>query len=281
MRPEARRVAAWLATLAAIAAPGDTAAQTGLSRLDPGPGRIDLSASVGALEPTAWGDLVLLETLTAGGINERILAREITLEPTEVIDATVTYWEGRYGFRVHGGFAQTCLAFGGRCEGPASGAIQSSSVDVDIWTADIGGSIGLRPYRSGTIVWPFAFFGVGAVSYRFDQPIAPPLTSTSLALGDAPILVVGRGGPEQSVIVLEELNRETTFALTLGIGTDVRLPIGPVSVGLRLEGSDQIHPSPVDVRVTRISGFGRDVRFTFGWVHNLRASAGLVVTFGR
>ena len=50
-----------------------------------------------------------------------------------------------------------------------------------------------------------------------------------------------------------------------------------------LEVSDHVHRSPVVIEIANLEGFtpARDTRVDFGFVHNLRAAAGLVVQFGR
>ena len=80
----------------------------------------------------------------------------------------------------------------------------------------------------------------------------------------------------------DELGLETKFAFNIGIGTDLRVPIGPTGVGLRLELSDNLHASPLDIEIADVNARAVDVTHaTSRLVHNLRASAGLVVHFGR
>jgi hypothetical protein len=60
------------------------------------------------------------------------------------------------------------------------------------------------------------------------------------------------------------------------------VPLGPAGVGLRLELSDSVHDSPLDIQIaeldTAVDGVAHpNARF----VHNFRASAGLVLHFGR
>ena len=89
-------------------------------------------------------------------------------------------------------------------------------------------------------------------------------------------MIVSRDNPETLLIAIDELGVETRFALNLGVGTDLRIPLGPASIGLRLEVSDNMHRSPVDIQVAEVEGGGSS-HVDFGYVHNLRAAAGLVV----
>ena len=85
------------------------------------------------------------------------------------------------------------------------------------------------------------------------------------------------------LISVDELGLETTLAVNLGVGTDFRIPLGPASLGLRLELSDHVHESPIRLRVSNVDDSRRsDTSIVdFGLVHNLRASAGIVLQFGR
>jgi hypothetical protein len=273
---------ALLIAVAVLGIPAAAAAQTDLFSIHPGPRRVDVSGSGGFLLSTDWSDLVLLGSVsTISGALEQVLVRDLVVEPGPVFDAVVTYWEGRYGFRAHGGFAQSCLAVGGICGGRATQA-----VDVNAWMYDVGGAVGLTEYRRGALVWPYVFVGVGGVTYDLDRTVEPPLNFIEQrpARGPDGQVIVSRDDPEQLLIAIDELGIETRFALNLGVGSDFRLPLGPASVGLRFEISDNIHRSPINLRVVEVDRFGGDRGATdigFGYVHNLRAAAGLVVQFGR
>jgi hypothetical protein len=249
-------------------------AQTDLFAIPPGPRRVDLSGSSGFLLSTDWSDLVLLGSVSSvSGALEQVLVRDLELEPGPVFDGVLTYWEGRYGFRAHGGFAQSCLAVGGNCG--------SGSVDVDAWMYDIGGAVGLLEYRRGAWAWPYAFLGIGGVTYNLERTVSPPLTFIERRPVRPPDdqVIVSRE-PDPLLIAIDELGIETRLALNLGVGADLRLPLGPASIGVRLELSDHIHRSPVDLRITELDR-GASSTIDFGYVHNLRAAAGLVVQFGR
>lgn len=272
--------------LTIVTLPASAVAQTDLSTLYPGPPRVDVSAAGGFVMSTDWSNLVLLGTVSSvSGTLEQVLTRGLQVRPGPVFDAVVTYWEGRYGFRTHVGFSQSCLTAGTGCTDVPGQAGVSTSVDVNAWTYDIGGSIGLLDYRRDTWVWPYVFLGFGGVTYDLDQAVGPPLTFIER---NPPRSVDGRlivsDDPGPLLISIDELSLETKFAVNLGVGTDVRLPLGPASVGVRLEVSDHIHPSPIDVLVVQLDRFRTsrgDTRLDSGFVHNLRAAAGLVLQFGR
>ncbi|MBI3049730.1 MAG: hypothetical protein HYY76_15605 [Acidobacteria bacterium] len=259
-------------------------AQTDLYSIPPGPTRLDVSGSTGLRLSTDWSDLILLGSVSpASGALEQLLARDLVVEPGPVFDLAVTYWEGRYGFRVHGGFARSCLAVGRGCGGLTGPA--GDAVGVDAWTYDVGGAIGLVDYARNRWAWPFVFIGVGAVTYDLERTVGPPLTFIERPPpSDRGQTLVVLAAPRPLAIVIDELGLETKLALNVGVGTDLRLGIGAGSVGLRLEVSDHIHASPVQVRLVDPEAFigaGGATRLDAGYVHNLRAAAGLVVQFGR
>jgi hypothetical protein len=264
-----------VATIVSLVSPVFAVAQTDLFSIPPGPRRLDVSGSSGFLLSTDWSDLVLLGSVSSvSGALEQVLVRDLEVEPGPVFDGVVTYWEGRYGFRVHGGYASSCLAVGGICS--------AGSVDVDAYMYDFGGAVGLMDYRRDTPAWPYFFFGIGAVTSDLQQTVGPPLNFIEhRAAGSVQGRTFVFEDPDQLLISIDELGVETKFALNLGVGADIRVPIGAASVGIRLEVSDNIHQSPINLNVVNIDDFGTTTTFDFGYVHNLRAAAGLVVQFGR
>jgi hypothetical protein len=138
-------------------------------------------------------------------------------------------------------------------------------------------------YRRGAIAWPYFFLGVGGVTYDLEQTVGPPLTFIERRPPVSGDIIVSRTDPDPLLIAIDELGLETRFALNLGVGSDFRMPLGGGSVGVRLEVSDHIHRSPVAIDIANLEGFipARGTQVDFGWVHNLRAAAGLVVQFGR
>jgi hypothetical protein len=149
---------------------------------------------------------------------------------------------------------------------------------------DVGGAIGLLDYRRGALVFPYVFFGLGGVTYSLDRTVSPPLSFIERRpprTADGQIIVT-KDDPDQLLIAIDELGLETRLALNIGVGSDFRIPLGPASIGVRLEVGDNIHRSPIDLSVVNIENFiPVGTQLDFGYVHNLRAAAGLVISFGR
>ena len=254
------------------------------------PARVDLGASIEFLAPTDWSDLVLLGTISsATGVLEQVLVRDLRVEPNTAFGAAVTYWRGRYGFRTHAAYSSSSLVIGGPTTGLESTAEGGSlvSVDVDTWLYDVRGAIGLLEYAPSRWVWPYAFVGFGGITYNLARTISPPLLTFiegGRSLDDPGDIVIVKDEGRQFVLAVDELGLETVFAVNAGIGTDFRIPLGPGGVGLRLEISDHIAPSPVGLRLRELnsdSSAASDDAVRFGVVHHLRAAAALVVQIGR
>ena len=254
------------------------------------PAHLDVSGTAGLRLSTDWSDLILLGSVSpATGALEQVLGRDLVFLPGPVFDATVMYWEGRYGFRTHAGFSRKCLAIAGRCVAiPTLDGLTRGSVSMDGYSADVGGAFGLREYHRNPWVWPYVFFGFGAVTYDIKQSISPPLHMfiEQRPPANADITVnknfTGFGG-QTLLISIDELGLETKFAMNFGVGTDLRVPLGAAGVGLRLELSDTMHRSPLNIQIAELNTLAPDDVATTngGLVHNLRASAGLVLHFGR
>ena len=265
--------------------PAKTAAQWDPYNPPRDPKHVDISGSAGMRLSTDWSDLILLGTVSpVTGVLEQVLTRDLVFVPGPVFDATVTYWEGRYGFRAHGGFSQKCIAVGRRCgaiatlNGPTRG-----SVDVDASYYDVGGAIGLLDYYRNPWVWPYVFVGVGGVTYDIKQTVSPPLQMfIERPPPVTPQITIATDRRAPLLIAINELGLETKFALNFGLGTDLRVPLGAAGLGLRLELSDNVHESPLQIRIADVDGAdGGDVaRPNARFVHNLRASAGVVLHFG-
>lgn len=293
MRPTYQRCLPLLVALALLS-PGLAAAQDWTQPWsDPydRPPRVDISASAGFLVPTDWSDLVLLGSISSvSGVLEQVLVRDVRVEPATVFDGSVTYWRAKYGFRVHGGFSNGSLVIG---RTPGAG-LQSPAGDdglgpvaVDTWLYDVRGAVGLTDYRPSRLVWPYAFFGFGGITYDLSRTVSPPLL-TFIERGPArrdqrgDIVVVDTG--RQFVLAIDELGLETVFAVNFGVGADLRIPLGAGGIGVRLEVSDHVSPSPLGLRIRELSplgGLASDTMVRFGLVHHLSAAAGLVVHVGR
>jgi hypothetical protein len=256
------------------------------------PPRFDFSFNVGADAATDWSDLVLLGSISpAFGVIEQVLVRDLRVEPDTQVSGAVTYWRGRYGFRAQAGRSRSRLVLGGQpveLSQPAVTPRLSNSIDLDTWSYDVRGVVGLIEYSPRAWVWPYASFGFGGITYLMDDSVAPPLL-TFIERGRSgtanidELTVVDRGGSE-FLLAVDEVADETVFAFNLALGADLRLPIGGGGLALRLEGSDHIASSPVGLRIgqlRRSSVLASDAGATFGLVHHLRVAAGVVVFIGR
>ena len=255
------------------------------------PPRLDVSASVGLLAPTDWSDLVVLGSISpVSGILEQVLVRDLRIEPDSVFDANVTYWRAKYGARAHVGLSRSSMVIGGMPLGTiqAPGSDEIVSAGVNTWFYDVRGAIGLVEYSPERRVWPYVFVGFGGITYDLARPVSPPLLTFIERVPTQPdgrgdIVIVDEDG-RQFILAIDELALETVFALNLGVGADLRIPLGAAGLGLRLELSDHISRSPLGVRIRELSPFGglsSDTTVHFGRVHHLRVSAGLIVQIGR
>jgi hypothetical protein len=258
------------------------------------PPRVDVSVSSGFLMPTRWSDVVLFGSISpASGALEQLLTRDVHVEPDTELTATATYWQGRYGFRAQASFSRSSLQIGGApvIGSPSStlGANISSevtSIGIRTWLYDVGGAIGLVEYAPSRSIWPYGFVGVGGITYRLKQPIAPPLTFVERGPSrpDARVDTVVVSDGRQFLLTTNALSTETVLAFNIGLGTDFRIPLERAGVALRLEVADHIAASPLELRVEELSAFGgvpSDTGTRYRIVHHLSATAGLMVQFGR
>lgn len=250
------------------------------------PPRVDLSVTAGMISPTDWSDLVLLGTLSSiSGVLEQVLVRDVRVEPAASYGAAVTYWRDRYGFRVNGEFSRSTLKVGGSPDEVGD----VSLADVNTYLYEARGVIGFLDYSPYRNVWPYAFLGLGAITYDLSRTISPPLLTfiehgTPGGSGSGSVIVVEHDGGRQFLIAVDELGLETKFAFDFGVGADFRLPMAGGALGLRVEASDHIAESPLELRIRELSpagGLASDDRVNFGLVHHLRAVVGVVVQFGR
>jgi hypothetical protein len=261
-----------------------------------GPRRLEVSVSAGYAFSTDWSDRVTLDVFdTRGGAYRQILLRDVAVAPGAGGEVAVTYWKGRYGFRVHAGYSQSCLTTASRCGArPAArdAALSVAEVPMDIWRYGVMGVVGLRNYAGSRFFRPYLLVGAGGVAYDSDEDVLPLFPGTFQRLtppGDAlPGTVYITDGTSAFLIATDELGLENAFSLTLGVGTDFRIPAGPGGLSLRVELVDQITNSPFSVRVARLDnsgrfGFGRGIdetTFHAGAIHNLRLTAGVALEFG-
>lgn len=271
-----------------------TARQGDLWDEDDGPRRLDISLNAGVFMTTDWSNLVFLESVGAlGNSQQQVLLRQLHAPPEFGGAASVTYFRGRYGFRVYGGFVRSCVSTSSGCDGTSTPdsalQLQRFEIGMDQWTYGVQGVIGLREFAPEQTFRPYLVIGAGGVTYNLDQPLSTvlpgPIESTDpVVIGNGNQTVVITD-PSTFLFSMDEVSLATKFALNLGIGTDLRIPIGPGGIGLRLELSDNISQSPLTLRVARIDGgffSGRidEIEFDRRSVHNWRLSAGLLFEFG-
>jgi hypothetical protein len=250
------------------------------------PGRVDISVSAGVGTATDWSDFVLLGSISSAfGIVEQVLVRDLRVQPDTQLGAAVTYWRGRYGVRVQASRAKSTLVVGGTLAAPPAALVadRSASIDIDTWSYDLRGVVNLIEYDRRGWIFPYAWVGMGGITYDLAQSVGPPLRFIDhpRPIGPEELVVLDRRSRE-FLLSVDEVAQETVFAINVGIGTDVRLPLGPGGIGLRVEVSDHVAPSPVGLRITEL---GRNSLLTSGvgshWVHHLRATAGFVVFIRR
>lgn len=254
------------------------------------PSRVDVSASAGFLLPTRWSNLVLLGSISpASGVLEQVLTRDLRVEPKAEFNVGMTYWRDRYGVRTQLGFSRSSLTMSGvpSTAGSSTVTTGATSVDIDTWLYDIRGAIGFLDYKPTRSAWPYGFVGFGGITYDPKGTISAPLTfiqqGPSGPIAPASTVVVLDNG-RQFLIAVDQLGIETVFAFNVGLGADFRVPVRSGGIGLRLEVSDHVAPSPLGLRVRELSpvaGLLPDAGLRFGLVHHLSATAGFVIQIGK
>lgn len=263
-----------------------------------GPQRLELSVSGGYGLSTDWSNRVALQLFDPqGGAHQQVLLRNVAVAPGAGVGGAVTYWRGRYGFRVGGGYMRSCLTTAARCvngeEAPPAGdaALAVAEVPMDVWRYGVEGVIGLLNWEQSRVWRPYLLVGAGGVTYdagRDALPLVAGSFETILPPTSAPGGVVITDGHTMLLVSTSELGLEHVFGVTIGVGMDTRIPVGIGGVGLRLELVDQITSSPFSVRVERLDSGGRrfagrgreETVFRSGAVHNWRLTAGVILEFG-
>ncbi len=276
-----------------------------------GPRRLELAVTAGLFLSTDWSDLVLLESFNPDGSTQRqVLLREFAMAPDFGGSASVTYWRGRHGFRVHVGYVHSCATARGECIGTslplqstiigdtvAFPAFPRTEIEMNTWVYGVQGIVGLIEYSRDQWFRPYLILGAGGVTYDLDFPLSVvlpgPITSTGPTRLNTADETVFLDDPTTFLIATDEVGLENMFGFNVGIGTDLRIPIGTGGFSIRLELSDHITGSPLDLRVARLDGgvfrLDRDIlldrgideiRFDGRSVHNWRLSAGIAIEFG-
>ena len=264
----------------------------GRDRLPPPPAglpRLDLAFGIGGSLSTDWTDQVVLETQDASGARTtRLLLPELSMAPGRSFSATVTYWRGPLGARFHAAFTEACLAAGEtRCDGaPDPEDRLRFTTDLDLWTYGVQGVVALPVDDERRAVRPYLLVGGSGMTFDPDRPVPGPGLlegETTPPTTGGPIVVVD--GPTNLVLTVDRLGLDTRFAIDLGGGLDLRLPLGRHGLGVRLELVDQLTSSPVGVRIDRLGGGLVDgdvatVETRRPLVHTLRATVGAILDIG-
>jgi hypothetical protein len=266
-----------------------------------GPRRVEIALSGGWFLSTAWSDRVFLESFNGLGItNRQLLLRGFSMDPEFGGAAAVTYWKGRYGFRVQAGFVHSCADVGGGCGDvliPPIDELPIGEVEMNQYSYGVQGIIGLTEYSPKQQIRPYVLLGAGGVTFDLDQPLSAlfpgPITTTGPVRIDDDNVIFVVTDPTTLVFSISDVSVASSFALNLGMGTDLRAPLGSGAFGFRFEILDQIAKSPLSLRVARLDGgfftpwgcgFDCDgiseIEFNDRFVHNWRLSAAVFVEFG-
>ncbi|MGH7471695.1 MAG: hypothetical protein ACRENP_27395 [Longimicrobiales bacterium] len=266
-----------------------------------GPRRIEFAAGAGLFLTTGWSDRVFLESFSALGVtNRQLLLRGFSMAPEFGGAASVTYWKGRYGFRVQAGFVQSCVTTSSHCDDvlfPPFDELPIVETEMHQYTYGVQGIVGLTEYSPNQSIRPYVIVGAGGVTYDVDQPLSAllpgPLTTTGPVRIDDNKETVIVADPTTLLFSVSEGSVTSKFAFNLGIGTDLRAPIGSGAFGFRFEASDQIAKAPLSLRVVRLDGgfftpWGctvqcdgvEEIEFNDRFVHSWRLSASIFVEFG-
>jgi hypothetical protein len=257
--------------------------------------RLELSATAGYFWSSDWSDLVLFESLgLVGDEARRVLLPALSAAPGAGAQAAITYWKGRLGFRVHGGYTESCITSEPRCgdgrPAPTAGgatALVPSEVSLKTYSYGVQGVVSMMEYSSGQWFRPYFLIGGGGVTYDPSESVPRFLAGTQLRPGAGGETVV-TGGPGQYTFSVNQAGLESRFAASIGAGVDFRLPVGPGGLSIRAEVSDHISQSPLGLRLTRVNSGAtyteidpfQQVNLGVGAVHNVRASVGVAIEFG-
>lgn len=254
----------------------------------PGPPRLDLSFAMGTSFSTDWSDEVVLETRDpSGDRTTRLLLPEIGMAPGRTLAGAVTYWRGPLGVRFQAAHTRACLtASEVRCDASPEPETPFRFVtDLDVWSYGVQGVVGLTRGAVARAIRPYLLVGASGVTFDPAEPVPGPGGAegqSTPGTGSGHVIVVD--GTTTLVLTVDRLRLDTRFAGELGAGLDLRLPLGPHGIGVRLELVDQLVNSPLGVRITHIGGGLRggavEVDIPRPLIHTLRATVGAVIDVG-
>jgi len=259
-----------------------------------GPRRLELSVTAGYFWSSDWSNLVMFESIGAVGDEaRRVLMPSLASAPGAGGQAAITYWKGRLGFRLAASYSESCITAEPRCgsnrPAPTAGGspgIAPTEVSLKTYSYGVQGVVGMSEYSEDQWFRPYFLVGFGGVT--FDPSENVPSFLTGQLVRDDGVETVLTGAPGQYAFTIDQAGLESRFSVALGLGTDLRLPVGPGGLSVRLEVADYISQSPLGVRLTRLnSGSLLDsnenldqVDLGVGAVHNVRGQVGLAIEFG-
>lgn len=259
-----------------------------------GPRRLELSVTAGYFWSSDWSNLVMFESIGAVGDEaRRVLMPSLASAPGAGGQAAITYWKGRLGFRLAASYSESCVTAEPRCssgrQAPTAGGspgVAPTEISLKTYSYGVQGVVGMSEYSESQWFRPYFLVGFGGVT--FDPSENVPTFLTGQLVRDDGVETVLTGAPGQYAFTIDQAGLESRFSVALGLGTDLRLPVGPGGLSVRLEVADYISQSPLGVRLTRLnSGSLLDsnenldqVDLGVGAVHNLRGQVGLAIEFG-
>jgi hypothetical protein len=260
-----------------------------------GPRRLEVSVTAGYFWSSDWSNLVLFESLGAVGDEaRRVLMPSLATAPGAGGQAAITYWKGRLGFRLMAAYSESCVTSEPRCgdnrAAPSAGGnpmLNPVEVSLKTYSYGVQGIVGMSEYSESQFFRPYFLVGMGGVTFDPDESLPAFLA----AQGGQPVSgveTVVTGNPGQYTFAIDQAGLETRFSVALGLGTDLRLPVGPGGLSLRFEVADYISKSPLGVRLSRLSAGSvfdnsspiEQIDLGVGAVHNLRGQIGLAIEFG-
>ncbi len=251
------------------------------------PKSLSLAAFGGTYWSSPWNDLVILGSISSRSAVEQVLLRQVQVHPGPLFGGSVTYRRGRGGFRVEAAYSKSCLEMAGSCD-PAQQGSQTQiplpgHIDVRTWMANVDAEVALTKIKGGEWVRPYFLLGAGTVVYDpagtaaqlLPQFLSFPGGTASSTGTEVTVQFPGTG---TVVADVRGAGLQTVFSGVLGLGSDVRIPVGNGGFGLRVEVTDNIANSPMHVAV--LPGFGtQPANFDFGAINNIRLTAGVVIDF--
>lgn len=245
---------------------------------------LSLSAFGGTYWSSPWNDLVLLGSISSRSALEQVLLRQVQVSPARVWGGSMTYRRGRGGARIQVAYSKSCLEMAGSCDAASQGSGTQiplpHRIDVHTWMADVDAEATLIPVQQGQWARPYFLVGAGGVVYDpqgstaqlLPQFLEFPGGTAQTSGSEVTVTFPGAG---QVIADVQGVGLQTVFSAVVGLGTDLRVPIGNGGIGVRIEASDHVAQSPMHVNL--VQGFGRAASLDFGSINNFRLTVGAVL----